>query len=506
MAHWGVAYASGPFYNYVWAAFGPNEIVEMTAFCHSHVVEAQRYMEHATEAERALIGALAMRFQEPHPVSADEFKRWDDEYADAMRQVHRQFPDDHDVMSLFVESMLVRTPWKLWNVDTGEPAEGADTLEAIAVCEKSLALSEQSGEPPHPGILHLHIHALEMSDAPERAMGSADALRDLCPDAGHMNHMPGHIYVLCGEYEKARIASAKAIAADDQYVEYAGPFNFYTTSRCHDYHLMMYTCMLQGRFDEALAAAEGICETLTPEVLSRDDVPQLVATMEGYFSMSMHVLVRFGRWQEIIDAPLPADPALYCVSTSMYHYAKGVAHAFVGDFEAAEQSRADFATSLEAIPESRGFFNNSAHDLLAVGEKMLDGEVAYHRGNYTEAFDHLREGVRRDDGLSYNEPWAWMHPPRHALGALLIEQGHFDEAEEVYRADLGLSGSLQRCSQHPKNVWSLHGLVECLRNRSASNPADPEELVHLEGQLAEAQSFSDVPIESSCMCRRNVES
>ncbi|MFT5159147.1 MAG: tetratricopeptide (TPR) repeat protein [Paracoccaceae bacterium] len=327
-------------------------------------------------------------------------------------------------------------------------------------------------------------------------MRAADILGDLCPDAGHINHMPGHTYVLCGEYEKAKIASEKAIRADNMYKDYAGVLNFYTTARCHDYHLMMYTCMHLGQFKPALKAAEDICETLSREVLSIKDRPQYANTMEGYYAMKMHVFVRFGRWQDIVDHTMPDDPELYCVSSAMHHYARGVAYAALKDFAQAEAQQTLFLASLKRIPDSRSFFNNAALKILAVGEKMLEGELAYHKGNYDEAFEALRESVRRDDNLEYTEPWAWMHPPRHALAALLAEQGHFVEAEDVYCTDLGLNNKLQRCAQHPGNVWALLGLVECLKQRGETN-----ELPALQSDLNAALAKADVPITASCLCR-----
>ena len=496
MAHWGIAYGSGPFYNYPWRHFGERELRERVKLCHHHIRQARALAGNATEVEKALIDAMAARVPAPDPPAPDVLDTWDDAYRDAMRTVHHRYPDDQDAMALFVEALITRTPWRLWDVKTGLPAVGADTLEALDVCDRSIRLAESLGREPHPGVLHLHIHTLEMSDHPERAMASADRLATMCPDAGHLNHMPGHIYVLCGEYEKARQASLMAMAADDKYVAYAGKFNFYTTARCHDLHLMMYTCMLMGRYQDALEAADQICETLTPDVLGVEGVPQLVATLEGYFSMRMHVLVRFGRWQDIITAPMPVDPELYCVSTAMHHYAKGVAHAALKEFDAAEAQLGAFHRAVATIPESRKFFNNAAVNVLGVGEKMLEGELAYHRGSFDEAFAHLREAVQRDDDLEYTEPWAWMHPPRHALAALLAEQGSYDEAEALYREDLGMEPSLQRCAQHPGNVWALHGLVECLRARGES-----DELPDLERQLASAQAMTDVAITSSCMCR-----
>ncbi|OAN70701.1 hypothetical protein A8B78_04415 [Jannaschia sp. EhC01] len=494
MAHWGIAYGTGPFYNNVWRQFSAAEADAATRTCYTYI-QLARALD-GTEVEHALVTALAKRFQLPHGVSGDTFDRWDDDYADAMRQVRTAYPDDDDVAALTAEALMTRTAWKLWDVRSGLPAPGSDVVEALGIIERSIARNDACGTPQHPAILHLHIHATEMSAAPEQALRSADLLGDMCPDAGHMNHMPGHTYVLCGDYEKAKQASEKAIRADDLYVEHAGAFNFYTTARCHDLHLMMYACMFLGQLEPALAAADKMCATLSKDVLSVKDRPQMAITMEGYYSMRMHVLVRFGLWQEIVDTPMPDDPALFCVSTAMHHYAKGVAHAASGNAAQAQAECAAFHAAVARVPANRRFFNNAAQSILAVGEMMMEGEVAYHAGDYPTAFDHLREAVHRSDTLEYTEPWAWMHPPRHALAALLAEQGHHAEAEDVYRTDLGLNGKLHRCAQHHDNVWALHGLVECLRLRGETT-----ELPALEDKLASAMAKADVPITSSCLCR-----
>jgi tetratricopeptide (TPR) repeat protein len=499
MAHWGIAYAGGPFYNLPWCDLGDDEAVKMTRFCYDRARMAKKLSAGCTTPEKALIDTLLHRFQKPHPVTQLEHNQWDDDYADAMRGAYQAYPDDFDVAALFIEAIMTRTPWQLWNVKTGVPTEGANTVEALEACERMIKLADDLDIPQHPAILHLHIHVTEMSNTPERSMRAADLMSTACPDAGHMNHMPGHTYVLCGEYEKAKVASELAIRADDMYVDYAGPYNFYTTARCHDLHLMMYTCMFLGQYKPAIDAASKTCETLTKDVLSMTGQPQMAVTMEGYYAMKMHVLIRFGRWQDIVDTPMPDDPELYCVSTAMHHYAKGVAHAALKNFDQAEEQRRLFHAACTCIPENRRFFNNTALASLGIGEKMLDGELEYHKGNYAIAFEHLRESVRRDDNLEYSEPWAWMHPPRHALAALLMEQGHYTEAEAVYRADLGLNDTLQRCAQHPRNVWALHGFVECLRKRG-----DIDELPEYEALLAEALTKTDVPITSSCMCRTNV--
>jgi tetratricopeptide (TPR) repeat protein len=496
MAHWGVAYGSGPFYNNLWRDMSQPEADATARICCAHIQQARANATTCEDWENRLVEALALRFQQPKAVAGIEYDRWDDDYAAAMRRLHHFYPDDHDLMALTAEALMTRTAWKLWDVNTGLPSAGADTLEARAIIEASIASQKAAGLPQHPAILHLHIHVTEMSQQPERALASADILGSLCPDAGHMNHMPGHTYVLCGQYEKAKLASQKAMAANRVFLDYAGPYNFYTTARSHDLHLMMYACMLLGQFEPAWAAAQEMTAGLTPDVVQVPGRPQVEATLEGYHAMALHVLVRFGRWQQIIETPPPKQPQVYLVSSAMHHYACVVAHASLKQFDQAEQHRQLFYKALQAIPATRKFFNNPALAILAVAREMLEGELAYHQGQYGKAFVHLREAVRLDDELAYSEPWPWMHPPRRALAALLAAQGHFDEAETVCRTDLGVNGVLQRCAQHADNIWALLGLVECLEERDAK-----DELAIYQPKLAQAQDLADADISSACLCR-----
>ncbi|MBZ9744435.1 hypothetical protein LB516_04175 [Mesorhizobium sp. CO1-1-7] len=501
MVHWGIAYAAGPFYNLTWKEHGEAEANSATKRCFEHAQLARASGAAASEVERQLIEALACRFQKPHRVTPQEFEQWNDAYAAAMRRVYQNFPDDHDVMALLVEALMMRTVRLLWNLKTGEPAPNSDVVEALEVCERSILLADEAGTAQHPAIVHLHIHLLEMSTIPERGMRSADLLGEMCPDAGHMNHMPGHIYVLCGEYEKAKLASEKAVRANDLYIAYANEPTYYLLGCCHDLHLMMFTCMLSGQYQPALWAADKVRSLVTRDVVAIQDRPKLTQTVEGYHAMKSHVLVRFGRWREIIDEPATEEPGLYVLTAAMQHYAKGVAHATLRQFTDAERERERFHQHLEGIPAERRFLSNPARASLAVGAALLDGELAYHQGLHEQAYGHLRHAVELDDNLSYTEPWAWMHPPRHALAALLLDQGHAQEAEQVYRDDLGLSGNVQRCARHPDNVWALHGLVECLGRRGES-----QELPALQAKLATALAKADVPISSSCLCRTGVQS
>jgi len=336
---------------------------------------------------------------------------------------------------------------------------------------------------------------MEMSPRPEDALAVGDLLRDLVPDAGHLQHMPTHLDVLCGDYRRVVSANAAAIAADEKYRAHRGAMNFYTLYRAHDYHFKIYGAMFLGHARTALETADQLAVAI-PEELLRVENPPMADWLEGFVPMKMHALIRFGRWPDIIAAPLPRDQGLYCVTTAMMHYAKGVAHAASGHIGEAAEHRRRFAAAVARVPESRTIFNNTCQDILAVAEAMLDGELEYRQGNFDKAFARLRRAVELDDGLPYDEPWGWMQPARHAYGALLLEQGRVAEAEAVYRADLGLDDTLARACQHPGNVWSLHGYHECLTRLGKQEAAGI-----IGQQLKIAAAYTDVPVSSSCYCR-----
>jgi tetratricopeptide (TPR) repeat protein len=216
---------------------------------------------------------------------------------------------------------------------------------------------------------------------------------------------------------------------------------------------------------------------------------------ESYLSIRQHVLIRFGKWREILAQTLPEDSALYCNTTAMIRYARGVAHAALGEVAAAEAEQALFRAAATRVPESRHLHNIPCTRLLAVAEEMLEGEIAYRRGEHEAAFAHLRAAVALEDDLPYDEPWGWMQPVRHALGALLLEQGRAAEAETVYREDLGLGGALPRAQIHPDNVWALRGLVDCLERRGAHAEAAP---IRQRAEIAAARA--DEPVSVSCYC------
>jgi len=499
MAHWGIAYAAGCNYNKPWEAFLEGERAAALGLAYDAARAARDAVERAGAdawpVERALVAAVLQRYPAREAPEGTPFQAWNDGYAAAMREVHARFPDDPDVAALFAEALINRTPWQLWDLPTGRPREGADTLEAQAVLEDAIAAREREGLAPHPGQLHAYLHTMEMSPTPERALRAADALRDLVPDAGHLRHMASHVDVLCGHYYESLVANERAIEADDRYFAATGEQGFYTLYRCHDIHFKIYSAMFLGQMRPALEGARQLREAL-PESVLRVETPPMADWTEGFLGMGVHALVRFGRWRELLELPLPDDPDLYCVTTAMTRYGRGIAYASLGEVEAAAAEQRAFLEAVERVPESRTLFNNTCRAILGVAEAMLDGELTYRRGAHAEAFAKLRRAAELSDGLTYDEPWGWMQPVRHALGALLLEQGHVEEALEVYSDDLGVSGRLPRAVQHPDNVWALTGLVECLERLGRGAEAAP-----FRQRLALARARADVDIAVSCYCR-----
>jgi tetratricopeptide (TPR) repeat protein len=497
MAYWGLAYALGPNYNKPWEAFDPDEVSASISRASAALAAAEGHAERAAPVERALVGALASRYPAAGPAVAELAgagggAAWNAGYASAMREVYRAHPDDLDVAALFADALLNLTPWALWDRMTGAPAPGAAAVEAKDVLERALA---SPGGDAHPGVLHMYVHLMEMSASPEDALRAGDLLRDLAPDAGHLRHMPTHLDVLCGDYRSVVSANTAAITADEKFHARRGAMNFYTLYRAHDYHFKIYGAMFLGQARAALDAADRLAAAIPAELL-RVESPPMADWLEGFAPMKLHVLIRFGRWPDILATPLPDDPELYRMTTALTHYAKGVAFAATGQVDLAAEQRALFTAAAGRVPESRTIFNNTCRDILLVAAAMLDGELEYRRGNSDEAFARLRHAVELDDGLPYDEPWGWMQPARHAYGALLLEQGRVTEAEAVYRADLGLDDTLARSSQHPGNVWSLHGYHECLTRLGKREQAGI-----INQQLKIAAAYADVPIESSCYCR-----
>lgn len=495
IAYWGLAYALGPNYNKPWSLFSTKERADTINETHDTIQKARKIAErsNALPVERALIEALAFRYPRDQEPSKTNCSLWNREYADAMSKVYESYPDDLDIAALYADAMMNLTPWQLWELDTGKPASMARTVDIKRVLDRGLAAD---GASKHPGLLHFYIHLMEMSSTPEEAMPAADHLRNLIPDSGHLCHMPSHLDILVGDYSRAVEANSAAVIADERFLAREGPMNFYTLYRCHDYHFRLYAAMLSGQSRVAFETVTQLEATISEDIL-RIEQPPMADWLESFLAMRVHAYVRFGRWSDLIELPLPRDQDLYCVTTALILYAKGLALAAKGRIKEAEHQRSLFLKAVPHVKPSRTLFNNQCVDILGVAEAMLDGELEYRRGNFETAFAHLRESISRYDSLPFDEPWGWMQPTRHAYGALLLEQGHAEEALGVYAADLGLDDTLPRTHRHPRNVWALHGYHECLVRLGRT-----EEAGEIKPALEEAQKAADVRITSSCFCRR----
>jgi tetratricopeptide (TPR) repeat protein len=292
--------------------------------------------------------------------------------------------------------------------------------------------------------------------------------------------MPAHIYVRLGRYAEAVNANQRAITAARARVERSGRGGFFAMYRAHNYHFLVYAALFQGRSELALSRAREMLAELPDDVVAA--APQV---LEGFLATPLHVLVRFGRWDEILaePAPPPGRPG----TLAFWHYARGLACSALGRVEDAFREQAAFEEACAAVPEDYTIGNNPTRTVLDIGRSMLAGEIEYRRGNFDAAFAHLREAVAKDEGLRYDEPWGWFQPAAHALGALLLEQGRLEEAEAVYRRDLAL---------HPDNGWALHGLEECLRRSGRTAEAQG-----VQARFRERWKDADVEIHASCFCR-----
>ena len=486
MAHWGIAYAIGPNYNKPWKVFTPEEKGPALQRAHT-ALETGLALGTATPTELDLLKALASRY--PDDPEIEDYQPFNDGFAAAMKPVYETHAKDLDVAFVYAEAMMNRTPWQLWDFHKGVPNPEASTEEAMKVLEGAFEARPDAWD--HPGLLHMYIHLMEMSPHPERALRHGDRLTGLVPDAGHLVHMATHIDVLCGDYESVLSGNLAAAEVDDRFKAHAGAVNFYALYRIHNLHFALYGAMFLGQKSAAINAAL----RLRGEV--PDDVVRVYPDLfETFVAALPHVYIRFGMWADILELEQPEDKKLYMMTNALILYARAVAFANLGKHDDAQSVKSEFEAAYAIVPEERMLFKNTARDLLAVAEQMMLGEIAFKGGRRKEGLDHLREAVALDDGLKYEEPWSWPQPTRHALGALLMEAGDYDEAESVYRADLGLDEKLPRPSQHPRNVWALHGLHECLVRRG-----EKVELQHVKLLLDQAVARADIPILSSCLCR-----
>ncbi|HWD06347.1 MAG TPA: tetratricopeptide repeat protein [Amycolatopsis sp.] len=491
MAHWGIAYAIGPNYNKAWSRFDRTDLETSAGVGRAALEKALALSEQATPVERALIEGLTARF--PTGPIPEDLGTLDHAYAEKMRTAYQRHSDDLDVAALFVEALMCISPRALWDLDSGEPT-GFGTVEARSTIEQVMRRPDAA---EHPALPHLYIHLMEMSPYPEVALPAADRLRRLVPDGSHMAHMATHIDAACGDWRRVVDSNTDAAAADDKFFAREPEPSFYSVYRGHNLYAKAYGAMMSGRYQDALAAARRLDEILTADLL-RTPRPPLADWAECMRTAMPHVLIRFGRWQEILDLELPEDQELLCSTTAMIHYARGVAYAALGRVPEAEEARALFAVARAKVPATRiASIPALEVDVLGVAAEMLDGELEYRKGSFGKAFAHLRRAIELEDALPYADPPAWLQPVRHAYGALLVEQGQIEEAAAIYQADLGLDDALPRRRTHPNNVWSLHGLHECLTQLGRDAQARQ---IAVQRDIAIASA--DVPIGASCFCRQ----
>jgi tetratricopeptide (TPR) repeat protein len=430
MAYWGVAEAVGPNYN---DPADPDRYKR----AHDAVQKAVDLSSAASPSEQAYIQAMAKRF--PADPNSD-LKRAAEDYRDAMREVERQFPDDLDAATLFAEAGMNLHPWGLWHQD-GAPEAG--TEEIVSTLESVI-----KRDPNHLGAIHYYIHAVEASNNPERALAGANKLAALAPNAGHIVHMPAHIYIRTGDYEAAVQTNQKAAEVDRTYIKETGaqgiyPMMYYS----HNLHFVAMCGAMNGRYTEARKNAELLVANVGPHV---KDMPPL----EGFMTIPMAVEIRFHHWNEILKMPAP-DPSMK-TATVFWHFGRGLALAGTGKIADAEAeykivSEAEAATPPDVIFQMP--INNKAKDIMKIAENVLGAKIALAKKDTPGAISLLRDAVAIQDKLNYGEPPDWFYPVRENLGGALLMSGDAGAAEKVFREDL---------DRNPRNPRSLFGLQQSL--------------------------------------------
>ncbi len=460
MAYWGQALVLGPNIN---APMAPEEEPKALA----HLKKAQSLKSKVSQRERDYIDALALRFTgKPEDRAAA-----DQAYAGAMRILQETYPDDLDAATLYAESVMDLRPWNYWTRD-GRPYE--QTHDIIAALDRVLAQN-----PDHPGALHYSIHLWEASNTPEKAEGAADRLLPLAPAAGHLVHMPGHIYQRVGRYDDAMKANQMAILADEDYITQCRaqglyPLGYYP----HNVHFLWFAASMAGQSKIAIDAANKTAQAIPPAALKELPILQSFVLVPDY------ALVRFGKWDEILAAPTPRADTLF--TRGVRHYARGMAFIRKKDFDSAQKELAavrQIAQDPKLIETPSSMSLNLADSVLRVSVEVLEGELAAAQGNYDKAIAHLDRAVRYHDNLVYTEPDDWHQPVRHALGAVLLDAGRPAEAEAVYWEDL---------KRNPKNGWALFGLTKALQ---AQNKLEQAKLA--EADFKKVWADSDVTLTAS---------
>ena len=439
MAYWGIAEAVGPNYN-------DPASEDRFAQAHAAIEKAQTLGADASESDQAYITALAKRF--PADPKSD-LRAAAEQYRDAMRDVVKRFPDDLDAATLFAEAGMNLHPWGLWRPD-GTPEEG--TEEIVSTLESVIRR-----EPNHLGAIHYYIHSVEASSSPERALAGANRLAQLAPAAGHIVHMPAHIYIRTGDYEAAVKTNQKAALADQAYIKAGAAEGIYSMMYySHNLHFIAMAAAMNGNYLESRRGAQLLAANVGPHV---KEMPPL----EGFMTVPLAVEVRFHKWNEILKAPQP-DPAMH-TATVFWHFARGLALAGAGKLEEAEAEHKFVAEAEEKTPPDAIFqmpINNKTKDILKIAENVLGAKISLAKNDMDATVNQLRAAVAVQDSLKYDEPQDWFYPVRESLGAVLLKIGDYAGAEETFRADL---------DRNPRNPRSLFGLEQALKAMDRSYDA-----------------------------------
>lgn len=466
MAHWGVALASGPHINY---PLVPPPAAERAW---KELGLAQRFSAKASPVEQGLIEALGHRYANPQPEDRGPLDR---AYADAMREVWKTYPIDPDVGAFFAEAMMDLRPWDQWTLD-GQPQPGTD--EILATLDAVLKLN-----PKHPFANHLYIHAVEASRNPERADAAADRLRNLQPGLAHNVHMPSHIDIRRGRWQQAIETNLKAADADRRYRKIVGPpTGLLPVYAAHNRHMLAYAALMTGQREVAMKHVRAMVAELPPKFVKEN-----AGMVDGFVAVPLEVLVRFGRWDEILAEPAKFPSSMPFVR-AFHHAARGTAYAAKGDTANARKEQAMFLEGAKLVPRETQLGNNTAAAVLSLATHMLEGEILIAERKVDEGVAELQTAVKEEDALRYDEPPAWMIPVRHSLGAVLMKAGRFAEAEQVYRDDL---------ARLPENGWSLFGLAESLREQKKND----DEAAAMKARFQKTWAKADVKITTSCLCQ-----
>jgi len=462
MAWWGLAMANGPHINNM--AVEPSEEQEAV----ESLAKAMRNIQSARPVDQALIRATLVRFKHPQPKDRNPLDR---AYADAMREVWRKFPNDADVAALFAESVMNLSPWNQWT-PAGKANPG--TNEVMATLESAMKLNRN-----HPLALHLYIHAVEASPWPQKALPAADRLRNLQPGLGHNVHMPSHIDVRLGLWEKAILANEKAIVADREYRAKRPDQFIYRIYMAHNSHMLALAAMMTGQSKKTIEALDDMVA-----VIPEDFQKEAALFIDGFFAMPIEARKRFGKWDEVLAAPML--PERFPLARTFQREARAVSYAAKGMVKEARAEQWHFAQQAKKVPAESVFGNNQGRDLVRIARHLMNGEILVAEGRIDDAVRELKTAIKLEDALRYDEPPSWIQPVRHTLGALLTKVGRHKEAADVYRADL---------KKFPHNGWATYGLANSLRALGQSAEAEK-----LSAKFDRIWAKADEEITSSCLC------